>query len=237
VIQSEPKLAPARTLFIVALFAAAMAWVEAAVVYYLRTMIDRIDPYQAMPLPLIGNLGSAELVREAATMIMLVAVGWLAGTSLRNRMAYAVAAFGLWDILYYVFLKVMCDWPASPLDWDLLFLIPLPWWGPVVAPVSIAALMIAWGVLVVLSPNEAALRTPAAAWAGCFAGILLALYVFMADAIRIAGQGTDALRRLLPEAFNWPLFLVALTLMSLPVMVLARNRFAGTMWSNEQVQA
>ncbi len=58
-----------------------------------------------------------------------------------------VVAFGVWDIFYYVFLKVMCDWPRSLFDWDILFLLPLPWWGPVLAPVSIALLMIVWGTL------------------------------------------------------------------------------------------
>ncbi len=63
---------------VVVVFAIAMAWVESAVVYYLRTMIDRIQPYQTHPLPLIGGLGTAELVREAATLIMLLTVGILA---------------------------------------------------------------------------------------------------------------------------------------------------------------
>ena len=26
-------------------------------------------------------------------------------------------------------------WPETVLDWDILFLLPLPWWGPVIAPV------------------------------------------------------------------------------------------------------
>jgi hypothetical protein len=54
-------------------------------------------------------------------------------------------AFGVWDIFYYVFLKVLTGWPHSLMDWDILFLLPLPWWGPVIAPVSIAVLMILWG--------------------------------------------------------------------------------------------
>src|SRR5436190_21802667 len=109
---------------VVALFATAMAWVESAVVYYLRTMFNRIEPHQAHPLPLIGGLGPAELVREAATLIMLLMVGILAGRTWRARLAYSALAFGVWDIFYYVFLKVMCGWPHSLLDWDILFLLP-----------------------------------------------------------------------------------------------------------------
>jgi len=131
----------------VALFAIAMAWVEAAVVFYLRTMIDRIDPWQPNPLPIIGGLGLVELVRELATMIMLLTVGLLAGRTGRAQLGYSAIAFGVWDIGYYIFLKVICGWPHSLFGWDILFLLPLPWWGPVLAPVSIALLMIVWGTL------------------------------------------------------------------------------------------
>src|ERR1044071_8299763 len=137
-----------RRWLLVGLFAIAMAWVESAVVYYLRTMINRIEPYQPNPLPVSGGLGPAEMVREAATLVMLFTVGVLAGRTWRSRLGYSAVAFGVWDIFYYVFLKVMCGWPHSLLDWDILFLLPLPWWGPVLAPVLIALLMIVWGTLV-----------------------------------------------------------------------------------------
>src|SRR5690242_9759131 len=133
---------------VVALYAIAMAWVEAAVVYYLRTLVDRIDPYQPNPLPIATGLGEAELVREFATLAMLVAVGWLAGATWRSRAAYAFVAFGIWDIFYYVFLRVMTGRPESVFDWDILFLIPLPWWGPVWAPVSIAFMMVLFGTVI-----------------------------------------------------------------------------------------
>jgi hypothetical protein len=204
---------------IVAGFAVAMAWVEAAVVFYLRTFIDRIEPYQAHPLPLVGSLGSVELVREAATLIMLFTVGLLAGGSGRSRIGYAAIAFGVWDIFYYVFLKIMCGWPRSLLDWDILFLLPLPWWGPVLAPILIALLMIVWGT--VATRGESSACTPRFGWTAWVVngiGICLALYVFMADAIRVADQGTEAIREVLPVNFKWGLFLVALGLMAAPLM-------------------
>lgn len=136
-----------RRWLVVVAYAIAMAWVEAAVVYYLRTMINRIEPHQPNPLPIIGRLGPVELVRELATLVMLLTVGLLAGRTWRSRLGYAAVAFGVWDIFYYAFLKVMCGWPKSLLDWDILFLLPLPWWGPVLAPVSISLLLILWGTL------------------------------------------------------------------------------------------
>ncbi len=203
----------------VVIYAMAMAWVESAVVYYLRTMIDRIQPYQPNPLPIIGGLGEAEIVREAATMIMLLAVGILAGRNWRSRLGYAAIAFGVWDIFYYLFLKVMCDFPRSLFDWDILFLLPLPWWGPVLAPVSIAALMILWGTLVSSWRIERARDgSEWKVWALNFLGVAVALYLFMADSIRVASGGVDAIRNMLPQWFNWPLFSVSLLLMAAPIL-------------------
>ena len=113
----------------------------------------------------------------------------------------------------------MCGWPQSLLDWDILFLLPLPWWGPVLAPVLIALLMIVWGTLASQFDQP---RLPLLAnwrvWLLNFIGVGLALYVFMADAIRVSSEGVDALRNLLPTTFNWPWFCVALLLMAMPIL-------------------
>lgn len=211
-----------RRWFAVVTYAAAMGWVESAVVYYLRTHIDRIVPYQPNPLPIIGGLGPVEMLRELATLIMLFTVGVLAGRNWRARIGYMVVAFGVWDILYYGFLRLMCGWPHSLLDWDILFLIPLPWWGPVLAPMLIALLMMVWGTL---ASQFERTHPPSLSnwgvWVLNFIGVALALCIFMADAIRARGGGVDALRNLLPTYFNWPLFHVALALMAAPVIKLA----------------
>ena len=213
------KLSSARARWcLVVVFAIGMAWVEAACVYYLRVMVDRIDPYQVNPLPMRGALGQVELVREAATLLMLAAVGALAGQTRQTRLAYTAIAFGVWDIFYYVFLRLICDWPKSLFDWDVLFLLPLPWWGPVLAPVCIALLMIAGGTLA----SQFHFRNPAtslttAVWRVNWLGIALALYVFMADALHAAHQGLDVATTVLPTAFNWSVFGVALALMAAPV--------------------
>lgn len=212
-----------RRWLVVALFAVAMAWVESAVVFDLRTMTNRIQPHQPNPLPEIGALGSVELVREAATLIMLLTVGCLAGRHRIARLGYAAVAFGIWDIFYYVFLRILTGWPASLFDWDILFLIPLPWWGPVLAPVSIAILMITWGTLVTQFEVEKPTGTRWAAWLLAVAGAFLALYVFMADAIGVADRGGEAIRRVLPGSFHWSLFAVAWVLMAAPVAEAGRQ--------------
>lgn len=203
----------------VVLYAAAMAWVESAVVFYLRSMMDRLEPYQPNPLPVIGGFASVELPREFATLVMLFAVGFLAGRTWRTRLGYAAMAFGVWDICYYIFLKIIYGWPHSLLDWDILFLLPMPWWGPVLAPVLIALLLILWGTLVSqLERIHTSGRSSWRAWVFNVSGVMLALYVFMADSIIASRGGLDAIRTRLPEQFNWPLFGLALALMSAPVI-------------------
>ena len=201
---------------IVVAFAIAMAWVEAASVFYIRALVDRIEPYQAIPLPLDPALGNVELWREAATLVMLATLGLLAGRTWRRRVGYAALAFGIWDIFYYVFLRLISGWPRTLLDWDILFLLPLPWWGPVLAPVSIAVVMIVWGTLATQSEEVAA--GSRRAWALGWAGIVLALAVFMADAWRALPNGRQAVMEVLPTTFNWPLFWVALVLMASPAL-------------------
>ncbi len=207
---------------VVVLFALAMAWMEAATVFYLRTLVGRVNPYQITPLPPHRILGNIELIRELATLLMLITVGWLAGREFRTRFSYMLIAFGVWDIFYYVFLAVMGPWPRSVMDWDVLFLIPLPWWGPVLAPCIIAALMVIGGTLVTqfegsAGPSWPSLKSVMLNWAG----ILLALYVFMEHAIHILPQGEAALRGVLPTKFNWPLFGLALVLMMVALVELS----------------
>lgn len=210
---------PKHRWIIVGIFAAAMAYLEAAVVFYLRTMVDRLQPYQANPLPNFDGLAAAELAREFATMVMLLTVGWLAGRTWRGRIGFSLLAFGIWDIAYYFFLIPLTDWPNSMADWDILFLIPLPWWGPVWSPISIAVLMILFGLLTtMLEQGEPPIWPRRLANALCTAGILLALYVFMADAIATLPLGEEAIRRVLPTRFDWPLFLAAWLLMLVPIL-------------------
>jgi hypothetical protein len=203
-------------LITVTVYAAAMAWVEAAVVFYLRVLIDRIQPYQPDPLPSFGGLGQAELIREGATLLMLLTVGALAGDRPVKRIAYAVFAFGIWDVCYYLYLVPLTGWPASPLDWDILFLFPVPWWGPVIAPVGVALLMAAGGAVAALSDRP--IRPGAVFLIPGAVGIALTLYSFMADALKAAPRGTEVVRQVLPQAFPWGIFLAGFFLMAVPVL-------------------
>ncbi len=153
---------------------------------------------------------------------MLFAVGWLAGDRPRTRFAYSAFAFGLWDIFYYLFLIPLTGWPRSLLDWDILFLLPVPWWGPVIAPIAISILMIAGGLLVIWIGDRA---HPACLNAGfLLSGVFgagMMFFAFTADGLAASGRGLEAVRQLLPVIFRWSIFLLGWLLMALPVAAMA----------------
>ena len=210
-----------RQWLLVALFALAMAWVEAAAVMYLRLPADRVQPYQANPLPTLPALGPIELVREVATLVMLASVAALAGRDRVARFGFFLIAFGCWDLGYYAFLRWMGGWPTSLLDWDVLFLLPLPWWGPVLAPVSISLLMLTLGTLLTHPrSNRLGRDLSPLAWTGAACGALCAIGIFVWDAARVLPDGIQAVLNVLPQQFLWPQFLAALSLMTIPLVVL-----------------
>lgn len=135
-----------KKLLLLALFAIAMGYLEAVVVVYLRALY--YPQGFAFPIEMIGlHHASVELGREAATIIMLLAVAFLAERTRRGRFACFMLLFGIWDITYYVFLWVTISWPASILDWDLLFLLPVIWTGPVIAPILVSVLLILTAII------------------------------------------------------------------------------------------
>ena len=139
----------------IVVFAIAFAWVESAVVVYLREIY--FDGGFSFPLVVnwkggrhvVDPLVRIEFGREIATIIMLIAAGWISGRKRFHKFCFFMIAFGVWDIWYYIWLHVMVGWPESLMTWDLLFYVPLPWVGPVIAPVLIALAMAAAGSLVI----------------------------------------------------------------------------------------
>jgi len=123
-------------------FGIAMGYLEAVVVVYIRRILDivptpeHLDPQAIAQVP--DWLISTEQTREAATIIMLVALALLADRTRLQKLAVFLFTFGLWDIFYYVSLKGLIDWPAQWTTMDCLFLIPEPWYAPVWVPVVIS---------------------------------------------------------------------------------------------------
>ena len=208
----------------VAVYALAMAYVEAAVVVYLRRVFGVVDLVRDTAI-YDPRIAAIEIGREAATLLMLLAVGFLAGRSRQGRLGLALYAFGVWDILYYVWLKLLIGWPESLLTQDVLFLIPLPWWGPVLAPVLVALLLVGLGgILVVRDDQGRTVRLGGLGWGFLLAGVLLVLYAFMADALGILPAGAEVLSRLKPGPFRWSVYLAGLGAMSISVWRAAHDR-------------
>ncbi len=202
----------------VGLFAIAMAYLESAVVVYIRRIYG-INDLLIDILPFDPVLAPIEIGRELATLIMLLAVGWAVGKSLQSRLSYTFIIFGVWDIFYYIWLRVFIDWPNSLFSPDILFLIPLPWWGPVIAPVLIACLMVVGGILVVISEDKGRkIRFSVFGWMTLIAGELILLYSFMEDALSILPADVETLAQLRPTSFNWPIYILGLVLAGYAVL-------------------
>lgn len=161
------KIQSERSKFLaVVAFAIAFGFVEASVVVYLRHLLGSsfsppevsknqvlvpgvafLDPKTIVSIIKESNTLLIEQFREAATMVMLGSVAYLAGRKWLTRLAYFLLAFGVWDIFYYLFLRLIIGWPKSLFDSDVLFLLPVPWVGPVITPVVASLVMIAVSLL------------------------------------------------------------------------------------------
>jgi len=133
--------------FYLSIFGIAFAFIEAAVVVYLRQLYYP----QGFQFPLSSLMPDfiylIEIFREFSTIIIIVSVAFLCGKRFIERFAYFLYIFAIWDIFYYVFLKVTLGWPSSILTWDLLFLIPVPWTSPVLFPIICSVTMIVLSIL------------------------------------------------------------------------------------------
>lgn len=203
------------------IFAIAMAYLEATVVVYLRQLYYPENVQAIFPLKIIDLLNWAvELGREAATVIMMVAVAFLVERKNRTGIFAAfVYQFGVWDIFYYIWLKVTIGWPVSWLEWDVLFLIPWAWLGPWICPALIALLFMVWGARVLCSDQEFVLsRLSLWLFVG---GSVLALTSFLQPAVPVLLEsGREGFQRFAPDNFWWGLFAAGYILM---IVGLARN--------------
>jgi len=193
----------------VAVFALAMAYLESAVVVYLREALG-VGTGDVFPIDLeselSGRLGWIEIGREAATLLMIGGIGWMAGRTGLERLAWAAVVFGIWDIGYYAWLWVFSGWPESLLTWDLLFLIPAPWAGPVWAPMAVSLALVGFG-LAMAGRYRAGLAPTSGRWPllGLVAGGAVVMLSFLTNAPLVLDAGT-------PSDFAWPIFAVGMTI-------------------------
>ena len=227
-----------KNFFALATFGVAMGFLEAVVVVYLRLLF--YPEGFAFPLrPMSPALLSIESLREISTMVMLITVSILAGSGFLRRFSFFLIIFGVWDIFYYVWLKALVNWPSTLLDWDVLFLIPVIWTGPVLAPVICSGTMIALGgYFLVLLNKGYSVRMRRSEWFLMGIGTLLIFFTFVWDfayliikegfSSRFWSLGADPefqsyVTAFVPSSYNWPLFIMGEVLILSALVSLGRR--------------
>ncbi len=209
-----------RKLFLVGIFSLAMGFLETIVVVYLRELYYP-NGFQFPLAAMNQQILLAELLRELATLIMLVCIGWLAGRTFNSRFAWFLYSFAIWDLFYYVFLKLLLNWPESLFTTDILFLIPLLWVGPVLAPVITSLSMILLAALILHAEERAgSIRIKKLPWFLFVSGSLVLIVSFTLDYFFFIQQlplnewkESESFSQImvqnsnyLPGPFNWWLF-------------------------------
>ena len=228
-----------KTLTAAFIFSIAMGILEAIVVVYLRDMFYSTGfkfPLKIIPGPII----KVEILREFCTLVMLVTVAFIAGKKKLGIFSYFLFCFAVWDIAYYAGLKLILNWPPSLFTWDILFLIPLPWIGPVLAPIISSLTMILLSLLLLFLPdkrNDFKVKKPE--WALIYAGAFIIFISFIWDYANIVisngllkvllSPGNSALRNItinyMPRYFNWSIFIAGLCLIYISMFLIIKRYF------------
>lgn len=221
-------------------FAIAMGYLESAVVVYLRELYypeGFIFPLRAMS----QNVAVTELYREAATLIMILAVSVLAAEYRLHRFAWFLVVFGIWDIAYYVFLKLLIGWPESLFTTDILFLLPSIWTGPVIAPVINSLIMILIAAVILRSNKvlKPLIHLSKVIWVLLIAGSMIVLIAYMKDFTAYVidyrhtfpsggdNENLDVLSlstQFIPRTFDWMLFCIGVSMHIAAVILILRKR-------------
>jgi hypothetical protein len=234
-----------KIIFWIALFAIAMGFMESAVVIYLRELYYKSG--FVFPLkPIDAFVGKVEFCRELATIIMLIGIGYVAGKTRLQRFAYFVFAFAIWDIFYYVFLYVCLGWPQSLNTWDILFLIPVPWVGPVWAPCLLSLLMIFGSVFVIFkTESNIQFKIQPVYWWLLISGAFICIVSFMWDYLIFTHHNHHnwfvissedlftEIRTYVPQKFNYPLFLAGFIPMCASVILSVIKSHKNKQYENQ----
>jgi hypothetical protein len=239
-----------RRLAWTAVFAASLGFLEAIVVVYLRELYYP----QGFNFPLTifnERIFLTEIVRELCTLLILLAVGMVAGSTSFTRFTYFLYAFGIWDIFYYVALKLFLHWPDTLMTWDILFLIPITWIGPVLAPLLCSMAMIVLGIMA--EKYRSAGMTggfPKIGWIFIITGAVLVYISFTVDYTLLLFKGDfmgqkgnlfhnpDFIKTIgsyVPTKFSWEWFIPGYLLVSGSILSYhLSHRKWRTRWSDSQ---
>ena len=199
-------------------FGAAFGYMEATVVAYLRAALGLVPgAVMAHDPGIFGTFEAVEIARELATLVMIATVGWIAGRTGLERLAWAAVVFGAWDIVYYIGLRLVIAWPPSLDTWDVLFLVPMPWVGPVWAPIVVSLALIVVGLAAArLLRAKQRLRVGPARAFGAVAGGILVIVSFLVDTSRLAASDPGPWT-------GWPLFWGGMALAAVATVTAMRD--------------
>jgi hypothetical protein len=218
---------------VVTLFSIAMGLLEGAVVIYMREIL--YPEGFGFPLnPVQPDLLLTELLREAATLIMLLCVGFLAGRNASERFAWFLYAFAIWDIFYYIFLWLLIGWPSSLMTYDVLFLLPSTWIGPVITPLIIALTMIVFALMILVANRQKEnIKITGLSWLLLITGSVILILgfiwdysAFIMESLTIREIWTlpkeevlELATRYVPRKFNWFLYILGETIILTGILV------------------
>ena len=205
----------ATRLAMLCILAVALGYTEAAVVVYLRALIAPLRAKhfpdaaaESLPLLSVEQLQAGgeqftqalliEVTREPVPLVLLLAVAWGFRRGRGQVVGFFLIGFGLWDIGYYAFLKLLLGWPDSLGTWDVLYLIPTAWVAPVWAPLAISVTMLAAGLAVVHRGGFRRGKGALLAWPAVAAGVALVLTTFVLR----TEEAFDAV----PARYDWGVF-------------------------------
>lgn len=232
-------------LLVVSIFSVAMGLLESAVVIYLREIL--YPEGFGFPLsPVQPDLMLTELLREGATIIMLLGIGLLAGRNKVERFAWFLYSFAIWDIFYYVFLWLLIGWPSSLMTYDVLFMLPSTWIGPVITPLIISLTMIAFALLIlVMNRQKKEVKIPGISWLLLITGSVILILgfiwdysAFIMESMTIRDIWTLPKEQVLklatqyiPRKFNWFLYILGeLIILSGILVFYLRLRKRSSAW-------
>lgn len=144
-------------LLLISILGIAFGIIEGSVVVYIRSAIGLLPGYKGTLFDIWKQVSPlydqskainlfpqsflvVETIREAATMVVFLALSFIVSKKLKERVAVFMLAFAFWDLTYYLHLFLTVRWPTSLASPDVLFLIPQPWVSQVWFPLLVSSL-------------------------------------------------------------------------------------------------
>jgi len=229
-----------KNLIFLLIFGIGMGFLEAIVVFYIRYIY--YPEGFSFPLAMMSKeIYIAELIREICTIIMLFSISIIAGKNRLQIVAYFLFSFAIWDIFYYIALKLFLNWPPSLLTWDVLFFIPIIWIGPVIAPIICSFTMILFSsIILFMQDKKIDFKITKIEWLFLGLGSLFIFITFIWDSLNIlvsnnligeylSSKQTDILKHVvltyIPSHYNWTLFIIGIICIYFSIFLILRKSF------------